>query len=331
MSPILALIVFAPTLPAPRCDELSFAPEKHLVVEKTFRGSGEFEFEGWTVLMNGEPVPPQYLPKLEIVSGDGGELVVRDEYLASAEGAPATLRREYLSAAATRTERVSVNGESEGGERDGTCKLEGCVVLFDETGDQPRRTLEHGECAAETLDALEIDLDLTAFLPRAGEAGEWKREARELNLMDPTWGGVEFEFEPMEHDGASDPAQLAATFAGTWRVVRGGTREVEGRRVIALALAGEFTSSCTVDGELRDIPVASGPTTETTRFELTAEGELLWDLDKHVLHSLELDARGFMHNQTATTANGASGKPVYSHDMQFRGSMSIALATQITK
>lgn len=331
MTPILALIVCTPAVLAPRWSELSFAPEKHLVLEKTIRGRGEFEFEDWTVLMNGQPVPSQYLPTLEVIASDVAEFVVRDEYLASAEGAPTKLRREFVSATASRVEKVSVNGESEGGERAGSCELEGCVVLLDETGDGPRRTLEHGECATETLDALEIDLDLTALLPRAGEADEWKREAGALNLMDDGWGRVECAFEPMEHDSARDPAQLVKSFDGTWQVVRGDTREVGGRRVLALALSGKFTSSCTVDGELRNVPVASGPTKETTSFELEAEGELLWDLDKHVLHSLEVEARGFMHNQTATTANGASGEPVYSHDMKFRGALTLALATKISK
>ena len=331
MSPIVALIVFAPAWLAPRCDELAFAPEKHLVVEKTIRARGEFELEGWTVLMDGQAVPQQYLPKLEIVSGESGELIVRDEFLASADGAPAKLRREFVSVTATPTEKASINGESEGGEREGTCELAGCVVLLDETGDGPRRTLEQGECATEALEALEINLDLTAFLPRAGEAGAWKRDAGALNLMDKTWSGVAIEFEPMEHDGATDPAQLAESFAGTWQIERGETREVEGRRVLVLALKGEFTSTSTVDGERRDVPVASGPTTETTRFELEAEGELLWDLDKRVLHSLEVEARGVMHNKTATTAKGASGEPVYSHDMKFHGTMSLALETKIAK
>jgi hypothetical protein len=334
MSIAAALLASAWLFPAlHRVAELAFAPAPGLKVERTAHSESSYELESWSCAMNGQPVPEQYLPKLDVRAEEVWELRILDTHLASADGKPTRVRRAFERASATKIEEVSVDGvKQESGERTGTTALEGCVVLFDDgAAADARRKLEQGECDQALVDALTTDLDLTDFLPRDAKASAWEVPLSALNLFEERSGGIEFTFDGADEDDHVDAGQLERNAEGTWRVQRGEPRQHEGVRVVPLALAGKLSTHSEIDGELVGVPVASGPTTERAELTIEATGELLWDVEHHVLRALALEGAATMVLHTRTKQESSSGTPAYSQDMTFRGRTTIAVEAKIVE
>jgi hypothetical protein len=303
--------------------DVAYGPENGLTVERSLRRVMTLELESWSCRTNGQPVPAEYLPKLELSATTEWKLDVRDEHLAAAGGKPTRMRRAFSGAEVEERTDFKLNGESmAANERGGTSKLAGCVVLFDETAaESERRKLERGECSLELLGALPIDVDLTAFLPTSSDAQAWEVESAALNLMAEDLAGVVCEFTEPEDEVHTDDAELAERWGGVWKVTRGGERKEAGFRVLELKLAGEFTTSCDMASELKDVPVASGPTTETAELKVVAQGALLWNLETRTLHAADVEATYTMLHRTVTDAKSESGVPAYDPDMNFRGTL----------
>lgn len=310
----LAVVVFASV---PR-----FAPSPGAKASKSLEWTIVSHLDSWKATMGGNPVPPQYLPQLELDGKTVRRLEWNDEWLACADGAPLRLRRKFGALAATETNVMKMNGQAFESERKATSPLAGCTVLFDERAKpDARRVLESGECASETLEALTIDLDFTGFLAGAGDK-EWTVGTTAFNPFDKRFGGLNLEWDTPSEDTHVDDAQLASNAKGEWKVRPSGARTQDGRELVVLSLEGRFTTSCELDGELEHVPVASGPTREVSTLTLEVEGELLWDARASIPAACTLAGKQTLLHVTRTVAE-TDGKAAYEQRMEFSGTVAL--------
>ncbi|MCY3001837.1 MAG: hypothetical protein NTV21_08535, partial [Planctomycetota bacterium] len=203
-----------------------FAPSAGAKAAKSLEWTSSTHLDEWTATMAGSPVPQQYLPKLELDGKNVRKLEWSDEWLASADGAPVRLRRAFDGLSGTETSVMKMNGQAFETVRKATSPLAGCTVLFDERAKpEERRVLESGECAAEALEPLTIDLDFTGFLAGAGET-EWTVGIAAFNPFGDGFGGLRWSWDTPSENTHVDDAQLVANAKGDWKVKLVDTREV---------------------------------------------------------------------------------------------------------
>jgi hypothetical protein len=337
---LIAIALFAAAQPVPiavvrgepiRAGDALFAPEKGLKVEHTATSEFEFSMDDWTVNMQGKPVPAEYLPALSVEGRDSIEMVTRDTYLASADGKPASLRREFVKLTSKKTHDVSVaDSQVSSTVRNGTSALAGCVVLFDERASgAERRKLERGECDKALLEPLAIDNDFTAFAPPDAKTASWEVPAKAFNLFDDHLGGIAFTYDKPAEREHNDPAQLANNVEGSWKLERGEAREEGGAHLAVWKVTGKLATHSEIEGELKDVPVATGPTRERSEMTLELTGEIAWDLDHHVMHSVTLSGPATMVSHIRTQEETEPDVPAYAQDMNFHGKMSVTIAATI--
>lgn len=307
--PLAALTLFS----VPR-----FSPSAGAKAAKTLEWTSSTHLDEWTATMAGSPVPQQYLPKLELDGQNVRKLEWSDEWIACANGVPVRLRRKFDALSGTETNVMKMNGQAFETVRKATSPLAGCTVLFDErVKPEERRVLESGECAAEHVAALTIDLDFTGFLADTDET-EWTVGVAAFNPFDDRFGGLGWEWDTPSETTHVDDAQLVANAKGDWKVKLVDTREVEGRKLAVLALEGKFTTKCELDGELEHVPVASGPTREVSDYTLDMRGELLWDLKASIPAACALRGELAFEHVTRTVAE-TNGQAAYEQRMRFSG------------
>lgn len=299
-----------------------FAPAEGAKASKVLEWTISTHLDGWSATMAGNPVPAQYLPQLELDGKNVRRLEWNDEWLASANGAPLRLRREFVALSGSETDVMKMNGQAFETVRKATSPLEGCTVRFDERAKpEERRVLEEGECAAEHVAALAIDLDFSAFVGGAGES-DWTVDVGAFNPFDDRFGGLHWEWDTASENTHVDDAQLAANAKGDWKVKLADTREVDGRKLAVLTLEGKFTTRCELDGELEHVPVASGPTREVSDYTLDVRGELLWDLKASIPAACALQGELAFEHVTRTVAE-TNGQAAYEQRMRFSGDVAL--------
>ncbi len=310
----LALLGLSPT------DSLVYRPSAELRLEREFASHFELQLSDWNVVMNGQDVPAQYLPKLAIESRTNVGFTARDEVLAARDGKLLAVRREYRDFAGSETSNVTIDGERDAASGDEAAKpsIGACTVLFDERAGaaSERRKLEAGDVDAEALAALELDLDFARLLPADG-GDEWELDVARLNPFGRRLAGIEFAFEARHDDRGAPQEQLAANARGHWRLVRGEKREENGQSLCVVQLAGEFETDATRRTELIDVPVATGAADEHTKLALELHGELVWNATQGVLHSLEWSGEGAMGVRTVRVRDGSGADTAYEHTLNF--------------
>jgi hypothetical protein len=322
----LAVLGLSPT------DSLVYRPRAELRLEREFATHFELRLSDWNVVMNGQDVPAQYLPKLAIESRTNLGFTARDEVLAARDGKLLAVRREYRELAGSETSNVTINGERDAasGEESAKPSIGACTVLFDERKDaaSERRKLEAGEVDAEALAALELDLDYTRLLPPEGD-DEWELEVAQLHPFGRRLAGIAFAFEARDDDRGAPQEQLAANARGHWRLARGEEREENGQTLCVVQLEGEFETEATRRTELVDVPVASGAADEHTELTLELSGELVWNATQGVLHSLEWSGEGAMTVRTVRVRDGSGADTAYEHTLNFACKSSFGVSARV--
>jgi hypothetical protein len=289
-------------------------PEPGTRVVRTFAYESSSELEGWTVVWNGQEAPAEMLPELEIEGREEARAEVTDEVLACSDGRVRTLRRGFAGLEARDVLDVSLGGAPiEERDAPGACDLEGCVVRFE--GEE--RVLERGDAPADSLAALELDLDFSALLAGAAAGAEsWEAPAAALV---PTGlpGGLAFAFEDEPEVQLGEREQWIANLEGTWRVRPLETRE-DGRLAV-FALEGELSTRSVRATDLEHVPVVDGDATETTTTTWKATGELVWDVERRTLRSLEVAADVRSTVVTVRDLLGVPGEPTYEQTLRLTG------------
>lgn len=296
-----------PVLAAPDADAIRLvaAPEAGSYT-RTYTTSRTLEGGDLSVIMNGGEVPKMFLPELEYTSVQTQSVTLEDVHGASHERA--------ISEAAMGFEMQMTFGEKGGMEpvqieSSASSALEGSRVRFvTEDGETEARWAEDGENPDDKLlEALHADVDGAGLLPEepVKEGAEWSAEGSALcALLYPSgelgwsWNGGEEDDIPGQ-DGSSHGGELELRFVELI--------EEDGRSLARIEIEGNLVETTTRATDLAEVPVTDGTATETTTTDYAIEGELLWDVERHALHSLELTGEGEGTQETVKDAGQEGG------------------------
>ena len=303
---------------------IRFEAAEGLVLSKTFTTSLELDSGELSSTMNGQEIPPQFLPDVAVHIELEAQLVVRDEYLAVAEGRPTHLRREY--------ETVSGHGmwesevppaPTESADWEVSCELEGETVEFRWNEKREEYTREQLDAVkpSELLEALDAELDLLAFLPEDEvEVGDrWEVELAAVTALLHPGGELGLTEDPDEEDASFEDVSLEGELKAHLVEIR----EEDGKHLAVITLEGEYVEEQKRPTNLEHIPVVDGTAHEHRTSRLALEGELLWDLDAGHATSLELTASVDSTSETIRDADQPG--PSFTSTLSFVGERKISV------
>lgn len=278
---------------------LRFAPAEGAAVSKTFTSTASLEGGDLRVVMDGQEVPPEFLPEIELTVESAMVYAFTDRYASVADGRPTVLLRTYDEIDETHemtTSIVGLEGSDDVDEEQGTTgssTLEGRTVRFawDAEEGEYARSFEGGDGDVALLEDLEEDTDLRGLLPGGEiEVGDrWEVDAEDFAAWFLPGGdlGVVYEGDGAD-DMNADPTETS--FDGELVLKLTGVHDEGGERLAAIDVEGDVTMTVVAPTDLDDIPVVDGDATETTtsRYELT--GELIWNVSAGRLARAELEA-----------------------------------------
>ena len=273
---------------------LHFDPAADSVALKTFHSTMELEGGELEATMNGEPVPSEFLPTLELLIQSESSVTLRDRYVESSGGRPGVLERTFVETDQQLEQEQTMVMEgsdmSEDSSSTGTSDLEGETVRF-------RWDPEEGDYRAEAddlrdpdlLEGLEEDADLRAWLPEGpvGTGDCWTVPADAFACLWSPGGDLAWDHSDERVNG-HEPEELI--YDGEIELSLSGVHGSDGERVAHVAVEGEITITSVSASDLEEIPVVDGPGTATQIHAMTLEGELLWSLGANRVAGAEIEA-----------------------------------------
>ena len=321
------LIVFVPLLLglASGGAPLRFGPDAGSVLVKVFELELDLDFEEMTSRLDGQDVPKEYLPEMDIQIDTSERQVVRDEYVAVADGKPTTLRRTFEELDAKVAKVVVVKPYSDfSGEFGATSELEGRTVVFTLAGGEFEREFDSQGGDSALLEGLSEDMDLRALLPDddVAEGDDWSIEPEAFDLLLRPGGSMAFEYEGGEDEWAFDPLGVE----GELEARLDGEREVDGVQLAVVSIRGRVVKLEERATDLTYVPVADGTATETSRTIYDLTGEFLWDTGAGHVHSLELEAD--VHNVVVTMKDEGQEGPDFESTLTMTGHWMLTVSTE---
>jgi hypothetical protein len=298
-------------------DALRYAPASDTTLERTFVQSRVMTLDELVVVMNGQEVPSEYLPAMELDLESDLRIVVSDVVHEAADGRPLALERTFVALERNASEEFTMAPSTESlTAATGTSPLEGERVAFtwDAEGGAYVTTRVAG---SEVLDGLEEDMDLRGFLPESGdvEVGDsWEVEIAALTSLFEPGGDLRWEWsgDDLEGDYGADPELEGEVVARLASLQEGGTARVE--------LEGELSALTEAPTDLAEVPVVDGTATELTTTTYTLEGALVWNTAAGHLERLELVA--MLEVQVETQKDPGQPGGDYESTMTLSGSWS---------
>ena len=280
---LLAPILVASTTAGPQAIRYAPAPDTTLV--RVVQLVTELDKEEMTSTMNGQEIPPEFLPEMELTVLHASTFVVTDRIAAVADGRPVELHRTFDSVELQSREELEMYGEVTTSEGKATSPYEGQELHITWSEDEEAYAMVLVE-DDEVVEGLREDMDLRGFLPtgEVEEGDSWELEAEVLlGLFYPggdlalEWEGDDLQGQPFTEDQLT--GKVEARFAGI---------QDDGQALIEIT--GEVRTATSAEGNLEHIPVAEGTATITTEDTFELDGRLYWNLETGHMDSLELDA-----------------------------------------
>ena len=312
---------------------LHFAAEPGTRCVKTLQQTTEIAFDGFSVVMNGSEVDPQFLPEIDLDSTDTLMLTVAEEVRSATSEGPTELVWSFETATREVDESVEVvgmgNPEDTFGE--GESPLTGLSVELRAVEDGWDARWGEGDSGPdELLETLNGDLHLTGLLPEDEvEIGDaWTVEATAIGSLFQPGGelGIVLEGEGSGLEIHNKKPSEVGPLTGEIEVRFEKVETVTGTRVARLAMEGEVETWRVVHGDLSEVPVADG--TATTRDEVLYDvtGWLEWDLDAGMLRSLRADCDLSIDSHTVKDEGQEGGD--YEMTSQLVGSLTVELGVE---
>lgn len=270
--------------------DIEFAPAPGTRIEKSFTSSVQMESEELTSTTNGQEVPAQYLPDLQIVIESSLEVQVRDTYQKVEDGKPLSFRRHYATLIGEGDFEMSMPPAPEQfKDFESEHSLQDEQVQFNWNAETESYDLEliDKEQTDEDLDVLEADMDLLGFLPKESvSAGDsWDIDTAAMSkLFQP---GGDLKLDSMD-DGGEDYENIATT--SKLRATLKRVQHVDGMQQAVIEIEGDYTDKSQRATTLEDIPITDGTAMETMTTNFQIEGELVWNLSAGHAHALELSS-----------------------------------------
>lgn len=293
--------------------ELRFAPEIGAAVTTSVAINVTSSGGDLAVVMNDQEVPAEFLPELSFSSKIETEVEARDTFGKAPDGAVGPWRVRRLEAASQSFEMELDMGDAYGATpieaySDGESPLEGLDVAIGRDGDDEvvAEWVEDDELDDSMLEGLRPELDMAALLPdESVEIGDsWEADAAALaELLQP---GGDLAWQWSNEYGESTPDLV---LDGSLTLTLSEVSKDDGTQVGRIEIEGEFTETLTRATTLEQVPVVDGTATEVTTTDFTVEGELVWNLDRNVLASCELEGSG--SGEAVTTKDPNQDGPTY--------------------
>jgi hypothetical protein len=305
---LLLLTALVVPLAAPSGPEAPrFHPSAGTIRLKNLEQENELELEKMTLEVNGSDMS-EMAGQVEVAMKTTLKLSVADHYVAMGDGRPATLKRSFEEISGnTHVSQSTMMGDDEK-DIPSSSELEGTTVVFtwDEDGAAFRTSYEEGdEGDEELLEDLVEDLDLRGMLPEGEvkEGDSWEMPAEAVRALLVPGGDVklrpdESSGDPMGGMDQMSPTDMIGDLEGTFSATYRGVRDEDGVSVAVIELQIEAQSaqdltermSAMRDEMKKNLP--DGMEVEISsfdsEFELEAEGELLWDVEAGLAHSLHV-------------------------------------------
>jgi len=310
---------------------LTFAPEEGGSWKKSFTQKAHMEFDELLVVVNGDEVPAEALPELEVTVTEDYSVVVTDVFVKVGKGRPTELHRtfdeiEYM--AGNLFSMISLEGEtSTDGEATGESPLEGETVVFEWDADEEEYTRSFQDDGdAKLLEELVEDMDARTLLPDEDiEVGDsWKLDASAFFAFAKPGGDLQLEItgdESATWQRVTEDEEISGEATLTLKSVEDGIATVE--------IEGEMTVVSTGAGDLSQVPVAEGSATQTDTAEFEFEGTLRWDTENGLLQSLDIDSEGTVASHTEADEPGEMG--TYEHTLTMSGTNSLRVLFERTE
>ncbi|MCZ6598395.1 MAG: hypothetical protein O7B99_12205 [Planctomycetota bacterium] len=321
--PLAFLAVGAPLGKA--VEELTWAPAEGTTLIRVFESERESSLAEMHMVIDGEERDPPELPDFRSTYSE--RITVTDELVSVGDGRPLELRRTFdelfREAAIEAEESLSFELVSD---------LVDETVVFRWDEDEEEYVIEpEDESLDEALfEWLEEDMDLRLFLPEGevDEGDSWDVDIEAYKRMINPGGFLGFYSEEVgERDEQQEEFARSVLDAleGDITATLDGTRDEDGVNVAVIALAIEVSAE--VD---REVEADEGPErTEAFAFERELEGELLWNLDAGVFHSLELEGDGTETTSTIMTFSAGDRDIEFEQSRTMEGTITFSARIEI--
>jgi len=258
---------------------------------KVFEGKLELESKSITFKADGKEVESP-ADGMKVQLGDSEHIEVRDLYGALEGGRPTRLERTYAKLSGASTQHVDLPEGAPGKapddeNRERKSELEGKRVVFELADDEYKTSFAGDKADAELLEGLDEDMDLCALLP--GKAVEedqsWEIDAaRMYDILNVPGGELKLKGEGDRPNASELRRDLHKNATGKAKGTFKGTREVDGHKLLVIALEAKLETHATREDEEHHDSVEY-------QIEHELEGELLWDGEEGHFRSCELKSK----------------------------------------
>lgn len=329
-------------------DQVGYHPAEGLSLTRTYTSKTELTLDDMEISQNGQPV--QMPMEIDMDMSMSQKTVVTDKYGAFGEARPKKLTRSFDELAQQSDFSMRMQG-GPGGDQDKSVEsasdLQGKTVVFtwDEDSGAYKAAFSTDEGDAKLLEGLEEDMDLEALLPvkEVAEGDTWDLDVKKLRPL-LAYGG-NLHLKPTDEEGASS-AMPGMDSMGDFSSVFGdmlegeasaeyrGSRDVDGTKCAVIHLTLDVSASADISDKVRDamenLPNDQVRSLEIEHMdlelEMKGEGDLYWDLEAGVPHSLELTGTTNMTMDMAMNIDIGGGSPLsMEQNLQLSGSFTNAL------
>jgi hypothetical protein len=327
-----ALTAFAPLQP-----EVSYHPAEGTSVTRTIDVRQTSALEDMSMVVNGQEMDPS-MTKVEMDGDTSMTVTVTDQIASVGEGRPLKLLRTYDALASTTSMKMS---HAMMGDMDtdiaASSELEGLTVAFtwdEEAGDYTVAFHEGSTGSEELLEGLVEDMDLRGILPgKEVEPGAtWTLDPQVFRGVFAPGGALKL--EPEESDDSLSqmgmnqemPAadEMIGDLTGDATAEFVGVEEADGVQVAVIRVkldvssAKDLTAWMTENMAKMEAPMEGMEMSVESfdvEFAFEGEGELRWNLQAGLLHSLTLTG------QRKETIDSGMGMKVQGQEMDIENTM----------
>jgi len=307
----LPLTVLAPLLLASNWagDKPTFQPKPGASLTKHFVQEFEMELDDMSLEVDGKDVS-SVAGQMQMAMKVNQKLSVTDQYESLEGGRPTKLKRTYDELGGnTHVSQSMPVGDMPDSENDlpMSSELEGATVVF--TWDEGSSSYDAafdgaGKNDKALLENLDEDLDLRGLLPTAevAKGDTWKLPIDAVKATFHPGGDIKLRPEsgaaPAGGMDQMSPSEMIGDPTGEFTGTYGGTRDEDGVRVAVIQIKIDLKSAQDMAGKLDSVKskmaerlppgVQVDVTAFDTEIELTAEGELLWNMESGLVHGVHL-------------------------------------------
>lgn len=320
----------------------SFGPEEGTSCSKRIERTLELAQTETSLMVDGTDMSDTF--EMDMETTFVAVTAVTDRYISVGDGRPSKFTRTFDELSSESSISASGPMGDVNADISGSSELEELTVVFTWDDDEEGYDVEfHEDSAGDDglLVGLNADLDLFSLLPDddVSEGDSWDVDANAMIAIFAPSGSVKIKPDDapnMEMGQAPpDPGAGLEEFEGDVTATFEGVRDVDGTRVAVISLSIDV-SSAVDQTELVQNTMDGGGLPEGLAFEIESSdmeflfdggGELLWDLERGIIYSLELSGDVTQIVDTTMSIAMPGNEQTIETSRTFEGSQTISFTT----